>query len=292
MRTTLLIGVLIFSASYTKAFSSSEPSASELRQKILTQGVPADAYDRLIRFIDTNRERPYVIDTYSCAEKPLESIQPCHESARSRSTQTVSFQDPQHVVIVDFSQYSSARRLYLIDLKNGQVERFYASHGIGSGEGNQATFFSNTKDSRQTSLGVYFIGGTYFGKYGESLRMYGLEPSNNDSYNRDIVMHGAWYAEESFMERINPKTQEKFGRLGVSWGCPAVAQNVIKKLIPLLQNGGLVYHYHSFLADKTDTGAQVTAPLRPVANPFRNAKRPQSRPENLKIPAHYETASE
>lgn len=270
MRAKLLIGTLILWTSYASAFDGIEMQSSELRTKIISQGVPADAYDRLLRFIETNSDRSYIIDTYSCAEKPPESIQPCHESQRSRATQTVSFQKPQYVVIVDFSQLSSMRRLYLIDLKEGHVESALASHGIGSGDGIQATHFSNIKDSRQTSLGIYYVGGTYFGKYGESLRMYGLEASNNDSYNRDIVMHGAWYAEDSFLERINPKTQEKFGRLGVSWGCPAVSHTFIKKLIPLLQNGGLIYHYHSFLADKLDTGAEMGVPVRPLAKPFRN----------------------
>ncbi|MNL80121.1 hypothetical protein D3C87_2068820 [compost metagenome] len=80
------------------------------------------------------------------------------------------------------------------------------------------------------------------------------------AYHRDIVMHGAWYAGEEFINTIDPKTGMKFGRLGLSWGCPAVPLSEIQTLITLLQNGGLIMHYHGLLMDAALSGAEVTAP--------------------------------
>ena len=74
--------------------------------------------------------------------------------------------------------------------------------------------------------------------------MYGLERSNDQAYNRDIVMHGAWYVSEDFMNSINRKTGEKYGRMGLSWGCPAVSLAIAERTIPYLKNGSLILHYH------------------------------------------------
>ncbi len=255
---------LVLTCALATSTSIAAPSA-ELTEKILSQGVPADAYQRLMQFIEENQGRDFVIDTYACKGKPEDSIKPCIEAERSPSTQTVSVKDPRYVVIVDFTKESSTRRMYLIDLQEGDVLNYYVSHGSGTGNSNSAMRFSNIKDSHQTSLGVYVTGGTYRGKYGETLRLYGLNKSNDAAYNRDIVLHGAWYVSEDFMNSINKQTKEKYGRLGVSWGCPAVSESVAKKIIPLLKDGALVYHYFEGLMDR-DEGEQVGMP-RPRKRP-------------------------
>src|SRR5690606_40142215 len=56
---------------------------------------------------------------------------------------------------------------------------------------------------------------TYVGGNGYSLRMDGLEPGFNDrARERLIVMHGADY--------VDPRQALQQGRLGRSFGCPAV----------------------------------------------------------------------
>lgn len=239
------------------AFSSVTP---EIIQKITAQGVPRGALNRLLDFMYSFKDRSFVQDIYTCAGADPASAKPCEESKRSRSSKTVTLGDPRWVAIIDYGAPSIEQRFFLVDLFYGNVTRIYASHGQGSGISNVASKFSNLKDSRQTSLGIYLGGETYKGKYGNTLRMYGLQGSNNMAYHRDIVMHGAWYAGEEFINTIDPKTGMKFGRLGLSWGCPAVPLSEIQTLITLLQNGGLIMHYHGLLMDAAMSGAEVTAP--------------------------------
>lgn len=235
----------------------SQAISKEAFAKIVKAGVSENALTRLSKFMYENKGRSFQQQTYSCEGKAPESIAPCEEAKRSNSTQTVTLESPKNVAIVDFTLPSSQRRFFLINTQTGAVKKYYSSHGIGSGRGDVATAFSNKKDSRQTSLGIYLTGGTYYGKYGRTLRMYGLEASNDQAYNRDIVMHGAWYVGEDFMNSINPKTKEKFGRIGVSWGCPAVSMSIAELTIPVLKDGSLIMHYHASLQDASLSGREV-----------------------------------
>lgn len=231
---------------------------SSISKKIIAQGVPADAVNRLSRFMYENRGRSFQQDTYTCDGKDPASVRPCEENKRNRSSKYVTLNNPQYVVIIDYSAPSTNRRFFFIDLRSGEVKKYYTSHGIGSGEGNYAYRFSNTKDSRQTSLGIYLTGEIYTGSYGKTLRMYGLQRSNDQAYNRDIVLHGAWYVGEDFINMINKKTGQAYGRLGLSWGCPALSLSMAEKLIPLLKGGSVIYHYHSTLVDDAQSGKQVS----------------------------------
>ena len=124
-------------------------------------------------------------------------------------------QRAEHLAVIDYSQPSTARRLWIFDLrKKSLVLRDLVAHGANSGE-NFATQFSNLEGSHQSSLGLFRTAETYHGGNGYSLRMDGLEPGVNDAArDRLIVMHGAPY--------VNPAAIPAKGRLGRSWGCPAV----------------------------------------------------------------------
>lgn len=232
---------------------------SSINNKILSQGVPKKALERLNKFIYENKGRSFVQDTYVCEGKEPTNVRPCEEEKRIKDSKTVTMGNPRYVVIVDYSAPSTERRFFFIDRNSGDVARYYASHGIGSGNGSYAYKFSNTKDSRQTSLGFYLTGEIYTGSYGKTLRMYGLQRSNDQAYNRDIVLHGAWYVGEDFINMVNPKTGEPFGRLGVSWGCPALSMSMANKLIPYLEGGSIIFHYHDTLLDEAQSGRQVVA---------------------------------
>ncbi|MBO9665251.1 MAG: murein L,D-transpeptidase catalytic domain family protein [Bdellovibrio sp.] len=242
------------------ALTSHAAPSNDILKKITDQGVPVDALSRLVKFMDDYQGRTFQQQTYTCAKLPPESIKPCEESERTPSTSIVTLANPELVVIIDFSRASTEKRFFFINLKTGEVMKHLVSHGIGSGNSNYASRFSNIKDSRQTSLGIYLAGDTYMGKYGRTLRLYGLQGSNDQAYNRDIVLHGAWYAADTFPDSINPKTGQKFGRLGVSWGCPALPTSTAAKLIPMLKNGSLVMHYFGSLMDDALTGQEVSAP--------------------------------
>lgn len=250
--------ILFISIALVSAYLHANAAPSEqVIKKVLQQGVPAEAFDQMLRFMEENKGRSFQQEIYTCDGQDRDNVKPCEESKRNKSSTHVTLGNPTFVAIVDYSAPSTKRRFFLINLKSGEVKAFYTSHGIGSGKGNYAYKFSNTKDSRQTSLGMYLTGDTYRGSYGPTLRMYGLERSNDQAYNRDIVLHGAWYVGEDFIKTINPKTKEPFGRLGLSWGCPAVSLSVVEKIAPLLKNGSLVLHYHGKLQERALSGLEV-----------------------------------
>jgi hypothetical protein len=140
------------------------------------------------------------------------------------------------LTIIDYSLPSTERRLWVLDLKHGDV-LFHelVAHGRGSGD-NYATRFSNQNDSHQTSLGLYLTGGTYTGGNGYSMVLKGLDAGVNDlAETRHIVMHGAWYVSN---DQIRSQ-----GRLGRSWGCPALSQDMAPRVIDTIKGGTFVYSY-------------------------------------------------
>ena len=144
---------------------------------------------------------------------------------------------PQTLTVIDYSKPSSERRLWVFDLRSRElVYEELVAHGQGSGA-NRATQFSNTDESHQTSLGLFVTQDTYVGKNGYSLRLDGLDKGFNDrARERAIVMHGAPYVSPSFVKAT--------GRLGRSWGCPAISAEVAKKIIDRVKGGGLVFAYY------------------------------------------------
>lgn len=144
----------------------------------------------------------------------------------------------QLLTVVDYSKPSGERRLWVIDLKNTKVLfNTWVSHGKNSGMAT-ATSFSNRNHSLKSSLGVFITEQRpYVGGKGYALRIQGLEPGINDNvYRRDIIFHGAWYA--------NPEVAKERGMLGRSWGCLAVGQNTIKPLVETIKNNTLVVAYY------------------------------------------------
>lgn len=141
------------------------------------------------------------------------------------------------LAVIDYSRPSTEKRLWVFDLDAGRL-LFHelVAHGRGSGD-NLASRFSNRPNSLASSLGVFSTGGTYLGKHGLSLKLEGLEPGVNDQAGpRSVVVHGADYVSEGFA-RIH-------GRLGRSWGCPAVASAVAPRLIQTLRGGAVLFAYY------------------------------------------------
>jgi hypothetical protein len=140
------------------------------------------------------------------------------------------------ISIVDFSQPSSNKRLYIIDLDNySLLFNTYVAHGQNSGK-EYAEHFSNRPKSLQSSPGFYVTMDTYLGNNGYSLKLNGLEQGiNNNALKRDIVVHGAAYVNESL---INEQ-----GYIGRSWGCPAIPLNIHRQIIETIKNGTCLFIY-------------------------------------------------
>jgi hypothetical protein len=144
--------------------------------------------------------------------------------------------DPSRMVIIDFSKPSSEKRLYVVDIVNDRVLlETYVSHGKNSGN-LMVKSVSNEVNSNQSSQGFFKIAEKYVGKHGESYRLDGLEHGINDNARkRAIVIHAAWYANEEIIEQQ--------GRLGRSFGCPALPTNDYKKFQELVGPNALMFIY-------------------------------------------------
>ncbi|AVO59894.1 murein L,D-transpeptidase catalytic domain family protein [Pseudomonas chlororaphis] len=142
-----------------------------------------------------------------------------------------------HLAVIDYSQPSTARRLWIFDLnKRTLVLRDLVAHGQKSGE-NFATQFSNRMGSFQSSLGLFRTQESYEGSHGYSLRMDGLEPGFNDlARDRDIVIHAADY--------VSPLWSQRQGRIGRSLGCPAVRPQVARQVIDRLKDGQFMFSWY------------------------------------------------
>jgi hypothetical protein len=140
------------------------------------------------------------------------------------------------LTVIDYSLPSTEPRLWVLDLERGKVlYRELVAHGSGSGA-NYATSFSNEMNSRQTSLGLFLTGGTYQGGNGYSLKLRGLDKGLNDlAEARYIVMHGAWY--------VSPEQARAQGRIGRSWGCPALSEKIAPAVIDTIKGGTFLFSY-------------------------------------------------
>jgi len=141
------------------------------------------------------------------------------------------------LTVIDYSLPSTQPRLFVFDLASKRLLfRELVAHGRNSGD-NRTSFFSNDPGSLATSLGLYVTEDTYFGSNGYSLRLRGLEAGFNDmAWDRAIVMHGAAYVSKTAIRAL--------GRLGRSWGCPAVRKEVAQKIIDTIRGGSAVFAYY------------------------------------------------
>lgn len=145
--------------------------------------------------------------------------------------------DAERLAVIDYRRPSLEPRLWVFDLTEHKLlYEEHVAHGQGSGD-NFARIFSNRSGSHESSLGLFVTGDTYTGRNGYSLRMQGLEPGVNDQAQaRAIVMHGAPY--------VDPHAGRAMGRLGRSWGCPAVRSIVARPMIDALKGGQFVFAYY------------------------------------------------
>ena len=153
----------------------------------------------------------------------------------------------QRLMVIDYSRPSTQERLWVFDLEHDTLLfKELVAHGKNTGA-NRATHFSNRPGSLQTSLGVFVTADIYRGEHGKSLRLDGLEAGFNDKARaRAIVIHAADYVDKA--------SADKQGRLGRSWGCPALRPAVASTIIDAVAGGAVLFAW----GDDPDWQAQST----------------------------------
>ena len=167
------------------------------------------------------------------------------------------------LTVIDYSLPSDKPRLFVFNLDaKTLLFRELVAHGKSSG-GNLASFFSNSPGSLATSIGLFVTAEPYIGGNGYSLRLRGLEEGVNDmAWDRAIVLHGASYVSRAAIQAL--------GRLGRSWGCPAVRREVARKIIDTVKGGTPIFAYypdrdwlrHSAFFGHTNSGSTAIATAR------------------------------
>ncbi len=225
-RILTVVGVLIFSFAFSSTAEIDNSKDSKITYKPTSEPVEekspkakiADLYDT---FVDINSTMPNL----SVFEKAIAGYTKLEEEGKvSNSLLTV----------IDFDLSSKKKRMWILNMDTKKVVfNTYVAHGKNTGV-EFAENFSNTPESLQSSLGFYVTGETYYGKNGLSLFIDGMEKGfNTNARKRYVVIHGADYAEPEFINRI--------GRLGRSYGCPAVPNKIAKELIHKIKGKSVVY---------------------------------------------------
>jgi len=116
--------------------------------------------------------------------------------------------------MVDMKIESGKKRFFVYNLDKDSVELAgLVTHGSGKVQRNEIEF-SNTAKSLCTSLGKYKIGNSYTGKFGLAFKLYGLDNTNSNAFNRFVVLHSHACVPD---EEIPPFP------ICESWGCPTLA---------------------------------------------------------------------
>lgn len=144
---------------------------------------------------------------------------------------------PPTLTLIDYSLPSTTPRLWVFDMRTGKILfNELVAHGRNTGD-NMAVRFSDAMESRESSIGLFRAADAYVGHNGYSLRLDGLEAGfNAHARERAIVVHGAPY--------VNADLAKANGRLGRSWGCPALREAVARQVIDTVRDGGVIFSYY------------------------------------------------
>jgi hypothetical protein len=184
-------------------------------------------------------DRDYVQSLYNQINDPELNIEALAQAIKGYSLMIYKniTSGNQVLTIIDYSLPSESPRFFIIDVSKGSIlYKSLVAHGRNSGA-NYAVSFSNRKGSLKSSIGFFVTGETYIGKHGLSLRLNGLERNINDNaMDRAIVIHAASYVNEEFVKR--------YGRLGRSYGCPALPKENYENIVNTIKDKTCVFIYY------------------------------------------------
>lgn len=171
-------------------------------------------------------------------------------AGRERLIKAGKIKNHRILAVVDFSRHSNNRRIFIMDILNGEVlVNTYTSHAYytDSDQDGYADSFSNVSGSEKTSVGFMSSDVSYYGNYGYSLRLKGHDPKlNSNVLARAVVVHGFGGMDV---------TQASWGKISTSQGCLMFSTNesgrfwgmedksMLQIVIGLLKPGSLIFNY-------------------------------------------------
>ena len=130
--------------------------------------------------------------------------------------------------LADMSIESGKQRFFVYDLKNNTViKNGLVTHGRCNQNWLTGRKYGNSIGCGCTSLGRYKVGNAYQGRFGLAYKLYGLDATNSNAYNRFVVLHS--------MECVPEKDVIPYP-VCQSDGCPAVSPGFLRELSLLINN--------------------------------------------------------
>lgn len=144
-----------------------------------------------------------------------------------------------HCFLVDMRVTSGKKRFFVYNLVKDSVEiAGLVTHGSGSYNGTDDLIFSNVKNSNCTSIGKYKVGTSYSGSFGLAYKLYGLDNTNSNAFDRFVVLHS---------HACVPNDEVYPLPICVSLGCPTVSPaflNALKLYLDEPQRPVLLWIYY------------------------------------------------
>ncbi len=124
--------------------------------------------------------------------------------------------------LVDMSIASGKSRFFVYNLtKDSILLQGLVAHGNCDAGFQTEHSFSNKVNSGCSSLGKYKIGSSYNGRFGLAYKLYGLDSSNKNAFERNIVLHSYSCVPEQETDPIPIRN---------SRGCPMVSPGFLNQL--------------------------------------------------------------
>lgn len=206
-----LIIVILFAACNStntqKTTSQNNSYLADAEKFSLSLGFVANtSYDYTVPTYEINAEMKKV----SLAEQNLKQY-----AAKNKCNLDYAF-------VINMRIASYKKRFFVYNIKRDSiVASGLVAHGTGSETFKGQLVFSNTPDSRCTSLGKYKVGTSYNGMYGFSYKLTGLDSTNSKAFDRAIVLHG---------HACVPETDNGLYPICFSYGCPMVSPSFLQTL--------------------------------------------------------------
>jgi L,D-transpeptidase catalytic domain len=123
--------------------------------------------------------------------------------------------------LIDMSLASGQNRFFIYNLKSDSLQaKGLVAHGNCFQYWLEGRKYSNVVGSGCTSLGRYKVGASYTGKFGYSYKLHGLDTSNNNAFERTVVLHSHSCIPDA----------EISDEICQSNGCPAVSLEFLNQL--------------------------------------------------------------
>lgn len=124
--------------------------------------------------------------------------------------------------LADMGLPSGSKRFFIYNMpKDSVVNEGLVAHGSCDAGFRVRASFSNKSGSGCSSYGKYKIGKSYYGQYGLAYKLHGLDSSNSNAFERNIVLHSY---------NCVPEQETHPWPICNSRGCPMTSPGFLNKL--------------------------------------------------------------